>query len=66
MNPNEYNEDAFNEASNEFQGNASEMLAQLWEAGASSEDIAAEINDALANAGVSNRYGTGPLTLEER
>jgi hypothetical protein len=49
-NPNEYDDNAFMEASNELQGNLTEMLNQLWEAGAQLSDIEAEIAIAIDNA----------------
>jgi hypothetical protein len=74
MNPNEYDDDAFTDASNEFQGNATEMFERLWRAGASAEEIINEINTALNSAGIASttRIGDrgwstarGPLTLAE-
>jgi hypothetical protein len=64
VNPNDYDDEAFIEASNEFQGDATEMFERLWKAGASADDIVNEINTALANAtGIINSTGS-PLTVE--
>ena len=63
MNPHDYDDDAFVEASNEFQGYAVEMFERLWKAGASAEDIVNEINTALAEAGINNSGGGGPLAV---
>jgi hypothetical protein len=45
-NPNEYNEDQFLKASMEL----IDVVADLWEAGASEEDIKGEFENALRNA----------------
>lgn len=63
MNPHEYDDEAFTKASNKFQHAATAGLEGLWKAGASAEDITSEINDALAEAGVGNQRGDGPLEL---
>ena len=42
-NPNEYNDDLFTEAVNELTG----AVASMWEAGASPENIADAVKDAL-------------------
>jgi hypothetical protein len=57
MNPNEYDDEAFTDASITFQSSAHHLLIDLWGAGASSTDIINEINDALANAGISDQRG---------
>lgn len=63
MNPNEYDDAAFLEASNEFQ--SSPQLEALWEAGASAEDIISELNNYFAEMGITNSSGNGPLEVRE-
>lgn len=48
-NPTEYNDGAFMDASNDFQGGLAEGLDKLWEAGASLGNIEAELADAIEN-----------------
>lgn len=49
-NPNEYDDDAFLEASNGFQGSVTQSIDKLWAAGASMEDIQGEWENALENS----------------
>jgi hypothetical protein len=49
VNPNEYNDDAFLEASMQLQEQGANALLALWDAGARPEDIVSEINNVLEN-----------------
>lgn len=60
MNPNEYNEDQFLEGSMRL----IDVVADLWEAGASEDDIRAETENAIENVGGERSLDTPEALLD--
>jgi hypothetical protein len=65
MNTNDYDGDAFTDASVKFHDAVLGPLEALWKAGGSAKDIIDEINNALAEAGINSSMSHRPLELSE-